>query len=93
MPRMSDKEFVLKRQVRDLEQRERHLNDQIRALQKRNEKLEHKLKEQFADPEVEVVARPQSCPDCGGKLLITAMPHATLSLCMDKCGYRLVKSN
>jgi DNA-directed RNA polymerase subunit RPC12/RpoP len=86
MAKPSDREFALKRQIKDLESQVFKLEEELRIFKKRRTKTID------GDP-VKPAKKSDAlaCPDCGAKLLITEMPHATLNLCTAKCGYRQVK--
>jgi DNA-directed RNA polymerase subunit RPC12/RpoP len=88
MAKPSDREFALKRQIKDLESQVFKLEEELRIFKKRRTKAIEgeptKSAKKISDAAV-------VCPDCGAKLLITEMPHATLNLCTAKCGYRQVK--
>ena len=89
MARPSDREFVLKRKISDLEQ-------QISKLEEENKRLKKQLdKEEKKDLTVpkklaKLVAKP--CPSCGAEIKVTDLPHAVMELCSAACGHRSVRS-
>lgn len=84
MARPSDREYALKRRVKDLEEQNEKLEKEIKTLRKQAEK------EILPNPKkVKVVLKP--CPDCGAEIKVTELPHAKMSLCSAACGYRKVE--
>jgi DNA repair exonuclease SbcCD ATPase subunit len=88
MARPSDREFELKRQIKELKEQNEKLETKIKILNKQLEKLEKP---------VEVKTKPRkpvskACPDCGAEIKHTDMPHGVLELCSAGCGHRRVRN-
>lgn len=83
MSRPSDREYSLKRRVKELEEQNEKLQKELKALRKSNDK------EAPAPKKVKAVVKP--CPDCGAETKETKLPHATMKLCVAQCGWREVK--
>ncbi len=87
MGRPSDREFALKRQLKEAQ-------DKIKLLEIENARLKKQL-DKAAEPEekkgkkMKVVAA--GCPLCGAEIKVTELPHATLKLCSKACGWRKVQ--
>jgi hypothetical protein len=85
LSRPSDTEYKLRRQIKDLEDKNLRLEQEIAQLKK---KLERELppvekkKKKGTEPE---------CPLCGAAVKSTALPFGTLQLCSAGCGYRHTK--
>lgn len=88
MARPSDREFTLKRKLRELEDLCRDKDVQIEVLKKKIDKLE-KGSEDYK-PKKRVV-EPEGCPDCGATLMNSELPFGRLILCSKACGYKEVK--
>lgn len=84
MAKPSDREFALKRQIKDLQTK-------VDNLEMENKHLKKKL-EQNSGPVVKskktgkAVEKP--CPDCGAEIKETTLPFGKLKLCSKACGYR-----
>jgi regulator of replication initiation timing len=88
MARPSDREFELKRQIREMKEQNGRLEDEIKKLKKQLEKTE--VKDPNPKKKGKVIAKP--CPDCGAETRITDLPHAKMELCSAGCGYRNVRN-
>jgi septal ring factor EnvC (AmiA/AmiB activator) len=86
MARPSDREYELKRQIKDLEDQLKVKEEKIKELNKKLDKLQ--------SPEVELkkTKKPvlNACPKCGLEISITDLPHGTMQLCKAGCGFRKV---
>jgi hypothetical protein len=81
MARSNDKEYALRRRVKELE-------DKIKVLE--GELKTFKEPPKRGRPKKEVIEK-NGCPQCGASLSQLDMKHATLELCSKGCGYRTVK--
>lgn len=90
MARPSDREFILKRKVKELEEQNNRLEMELARLKKQLEKNEPIEKK----PSVKVRKNKDSheCPSCGAPTKLMVLPHAVLELCSSGCGYRRVGS-
>lgn len=88
MARPSDREFQLKRKVKELEEQNGRLEVENAKLRKQIEKSEP-LKENKKKP-AKSISKP--CPDCGAEVKCTELPHAIMELCSASCGYRKVRN-
>jgi DNA repair exonuclease SbcCD ATPase subunit len=87
MARQSDREFSLKRKIKDLEQQNEKLELELAKLKKQINKSEESLTEKKKPGKV----ANKPCPDCGAELKTTDLPHAVMELCSAGCSYRNVK--
>ena len=85
MARPSDKEYVLIRKIRDLEQKIRNLENENAELKKKQNKLEQS---QEVKPKK---SKEQCCPSCGSTIKSSVLPFGTLQICAEGCGWRNVK--
>lgn len=90
MARPSDREFALKRKIKELEDLCRTKDSQIEVLKKKIDKLE-KSSDDYK-PKKKVV-RFEDCPECGAMLKFSDLPFGRLILCSKACGYRETKRN
>ena len=81
MARPSDTEFKLRRQIKDLESRNKQLELELSQLRKKLEK----------EVPVKKKAAVNDCPDCGSVIKSSELPFGTLHICGASCGYREVK--
>ena len=88
MARPSDREFELKRQIKDLKEQNEKLETAVKQLKKQLEKVTAPV-ESKSKP---VKAVSKACPDCGKEVKHTDMPHAVLELCSAGCGFRKVRN-
>ena len=87
MARPSDREFELKRQVKELKEQNEKLELKVRQLKKQIDKeAPAEIKKKPGKPVT------KACPDCGSEVKVTDMPHATMELCSKGCGYRSVRN-
>jgi regulator of replication initiation timing len=89
MARPSDREFELKRQVKELKEQNEKLETEIRQLRKQIDKAQPKDPDAKKKPG-KVIVKP--CPDCGAEIKLTELPHAVMELCSAGCGYRKVRN-
>ena len=84
MARPSDREFALKRKIKDLEEKVKQLEIENKRLQKllTKDNNEGKVKKN------KVVERKECCPDCGADVKKSALPFGNLILCSKACGWR-----
>lgn len=87
MTRPSDREFELKRQIKDLQNKNINLELEIKNLKKQITKSVS-AEDKPVKKNTKVVNDP--CPSCGCEIKSTALPHARLDLCSKACGYRRV---
>lgn len=88
MAKPSDREFQLKRKIKELEEQNARMEIEIVKLKKQIDKLDKK--------DLTVVKKPakvvnKSCPDCGADIKTTDLPHAVMDLCSAACGFRSVQ--
>jgi hypothetical protein len=88
MAKLSDREFALKRQVKELEGQVRILKEELHLARKKIQKIEKVAQSDTLPADKK---SPPGCPTCHSKLLISELPHATLVMCSERCGYREVK--
>lgn len=88
MARPSDREFQLKRKVKELEEQNGRLEVENSKLRKQIEKSEPP--KEGKKKSVKVINKP--CPDCGAEIKTTELPHANMYLCSAGCGYREVRN-
>lgn len=86
MARPSDREFQLKRKIKELEEINSQLEIQVANLKKQIDKLSYGNDEKKKE-KPKLVAK-KACPNCEGELKYTELPHGTLVLCSKACGYR-----
>lgn len=84
--RPSDQEYKLHRQLKELKEQNLRLEDEIKQLKKKTEKIAPK------DEKKPGKAITKPCPDCGMEVKTTDLPHAKMELCSAACGYRLVRN-
>lgn len=89
MARQSDREFSLKRKIKDLEEKNEKLEIELSKLKKNIDKTSNKDLTEKKKP-TKVVLKP--CPECGSEVRSTELPHAIMELCSAGCGHRLVKN-
>ena len=87
MARPSDREFSLKRKIKELEDQNEKKEVEIAQLKKKIEKLEK------SDPEYKPKAKhsPKAaggCPVCSAVIKVIDLPHAKLRICSAACGWR-----
>lgn len=84
MARPSDREFALKRKIKDLEEKVHRLEIENKRLQKllTKDNVEVKVKKNKA------IVGKESCPDCGAEIKKSALPFGNLILCTKACGWR-----
>lgn len=88
MARPSDREYQLKRKVKELEEQNHKLETEVTQLRKKIEKLEKKDEEYKPKPGKKIE---RVCPSCGKSIKDTVLPFGRLVLCSDGCGWREVK--
>jgi len=88
MARPSDREYELKRQVKELKEQNERLEVEIKKLKKQIEKTE--VKDPYVKKQGKPVVKP--CPDCGAEIKVTDLPHAKMELCSAGCGFRQVRN-
>lgn len=87
MTRPSDREFQLKRKIKELEEQNSRLEVENAKLRKQIEKSEEPKDKKKSG---KVVVKP--CPECGAEVKSTELPHAIMELCSAQCGYRKVRN-
>lgn len=91
MARPSDREYALKRKVKEQEEK-------IHILEIENKRLKQQLEKLQSVPELSVKKgkkekpKVRECPDCGAEVKESELPHGNLLLCSKACGYREVRS-
>ena len=88
MARPSDREFQLKRKVKELEEQNGRLEVENAKLRKQIEKSEPP--KEYKKKSAKVIAKP--CPNCGAEIKCTDLPHAVMELCSAGCGHRNVRN-
>lgn len=86
MSRPSDREYELKRQVKELKEQNEKLELEVRQLKKQ---LTKEAPKEFSKKPGKAILKP--CPDCGAEVKSTDLPHAVMELCSAGCGFRLVR--
>ena len=84
MARPSDREFALRRKIKDLEEK-------VKQLEIENKRIKKSLTKDDEDDKVKkrkVVERKGCCPDCGADVKKSALPFGNLILCSKACGWR-----
>jgi predicted RNase H-like nuclease (RuvC/YqgF family) len=82
---------------------EYRLEREIKELKEEITKLKKKLREQEKADKLEMADKPakktaplkkfeKECPKCGGGIILTDLPHATMELCKTGCGHRQVRN-
>jgi regulator of replication initiation timing len=84
MARPSDREFALKRKIKDLEEK-------VLQLEIENKKLKKSLTTTQEPKKIKKVEKKPECPQCGGLVKESALPFGTLILCQSGCGHREIK--
>jgi len=88
MARPSDREFQLKRKIKELEEINSQLEIQVNNLKKQLDKLTSgNISNNEKKPKVSAKL---TCPECESEVKLTELPHANLYLCSKGCGYRKV---
>lgn len=82
--KLSDREFALKRQIKDLEEKNRLLELEIELIKRQQEKTAEPVKKSKKEKAI------KDCPDCGAGLKTLPVPQGDLSLCSKSCGYRKI---
>ena len=94
MARPSDKEFDLKRTIKELREENGRLVDEVTKLKRiiakgvTTEPVETRRGKDKKKPP----AAQKPCPDCGAEIKSTELPHAFMELCSKQCGYRNVRN-
>lgn len=83
MAKPSDREFALKRKIKDLETKVDNLEMENKHLKK---KLEQNSGTAVKKSLGKAVQKP--CPECGAEIKETPLPFGKLKLCSKACGYR-----
>ena len=89
MTRPSDREYQLKRKVKDLDEKNNQLEIEIKRLNKQLEKLKEPEAEHKSKKKHKIVER--GCPSCGAAIKSTVLPFGKLEICSSGCGWREVK--
>ena len=94
MTRPSDREFQLKRTIKELKEQNGRLEDEIVKLKRQLAKSTPIVEEIGSRRQKKKPDKPVSkpCPDCGMEVKITDLPHAVMELCSAGCGFRLVRN-
>jgi regulator of replication initiation timing len=87
MPRPNDREFALKRKIKDLEEQNGRMEVEIRNLKKQIDR---------STPEEEKIAKKKKvidhpCPDCGAATKTITLPNALLDVCVKVCGWKKIR--
>lgn len=88
MARPSDREYQLRRQIKDLQ-------EQVEKLETENNRLKKQIEKAKPD-EPKQKHKPKSaggCPVCEAQIKITDLPFGKLKICTAACGWRLVSKN
>lgn len=89
MTRPSDREFALKRKIKDLEEQLRQRDEEIKQLKKKIDKLQVTDENPKKKPTHEI--KDNSCPQCGASVTESILPFGKLILCSKGCGHREIK--
>jgi regulator of replication initiation timing len=87
MSRPSDREFALKRKIKDLEEQNGRMEVEIRNLKKQIDKSTPE--ENKFSKKTKVIDHP--CPDCGAATKTLTLPTALLDVCSKACGWKKVR--
>lgn len=90
MARPSDREYQLKRKVKELEEKISTLEIENKRLKQQVEKLQAPAVDN--PKKKKAVTTKKECPDCGAEIKSTELPHAILELCSKGCGHRNVRN-
>ena len=89
MSRPSDREYILRRKIKDLEEQLANRDLEIKSLKKQIAKVVVPVDEN-PKKKKKAVPKDEACPDCGSSVNKTELPHATMQLCKAACGWRKV---
>lgn len=89
MARPSDREFALKRKIKELEDQNEKKDVEIQILKKKIEKLE-KSDPEYVPKSKKQVKSPGGCPVCQATLKVTDLPFGKLRICSAACGWKAV---
>lgn len=87
MSRPSDREFALKRKIKDLEEKNGNLEVKIRTLEKQISKSAPE--EDKSSKKKKTIDHP--CPDCGAATKTITLPNALLDVCTKVCGWKKIR--
>jgi len=86
MSRPSDREWALRRQIKDLLEQKEKLLEEIRQLKMLLEKEKPPVPKKGGKKAPKV----KECPSCGAEIKDTVLPFGRLEICSKGCGYRKV---
>jgi hypothetical protein len=86
----SDKEFKLYRKIKDLEEQNEKLKNQVIQLEKRLEKEQTPIVKKKGK---EIKKHENACPLCEAPMKITDLPFGKLKICSAACGWKKVEKN
>ncbi len=91
MARPSDREFSLKRKIKELEDQNEKKDVEIQQLKKKIDKLEKSDPEY--KPKAKHVKAAGGCPVCSSVIKVIELPHSKLRICSAACGWRKVDND
>lgn len=86
MSKPSTREFQQHRKIKDLQEQNDKLKNEVLKLRQQLEK-QHEKKELPSPAKI----KSKACPDCGAEIKETEMPHGVMELCSAACGFRRVR--
>jgi hypothetical protein len=93
MAKPSDREFELRRRIKDLEETNGRLEDQVVKLKRSLAKITNSESTEGRKKTKKIATSIQKpCPDCGAEIKSMDLPHSILDLCSKMCGHRNVRS-